>query len=370
MTFRFRRILGRVVCAVMLLLVWSNARAQAVSGSVEEGLLELAQAIVTKSGQSDVDVIAVLPFPNSDGSCSVLSTYLADELIQSLFTVAGAKLKIIERSQLEALLREVKIGEGGLLNPTTTQKLGSLSGVKALVLGTVAVIGEHIRINARLISTATGQTVSAAAVSIARNGEIDGLLQQQIGSAGGLCGNSPLGEAVSPPDPGESVPVTSGTIVQTVRSANYEGVKLSVQSVSRSQDKKSVSVIVALTDSLKSPVQVVLTSPKPSLLDDQANLGEINLASGIEVCNGNFYDAGWCAVNWQRTRWTTLSPGAPTMLLLRFASQQPIPGNHVSLAAGMLVAPVEDGGQTKGTTPKLVSLSFANLPIASQRATP
>lgn len=71
---------------------------------------ELAQAILAKSAQSDADVIAVLPFPNSDGSCSVLSTYLADELIQSLFGVAGTKLKIIERSQLEALIREVKIG--------------------------------------------------------------------------------------------------------------------------------------------------------------------------------------------------------------------------------------------------------------------
>ncbi len=150
-----------------LFALGGHAVAQPVSGSIESGLQDLAQTIVAKSNQNDADVIAVLPFPNSDGSCSVLSTYLADELIQSLFTVAGAKLKIIERSQLDALLREIKIGDGGLLNPTTTQKLGTLSGVKALALGTVAVVGDHIRINARLISTANGQTVSAAAISIA-----------------------------------------------------------------------------------------------------------------------------------------------------------------------------------------------------------
>ena len=359
-----------VACLANLACSWHDARAQPISGSAETGLQELAHAIVNKSAQNDADSIAVLPFPNSDGSCSVLSTYLADELIQSLFTVAGAKLKIIERSQLEALLREVKIGDGGLLNPATTQKLGNLSGVKALALGTVAVIGDHIRINARLISTGTGQTVSAAAVSIARNGEIDGLLRQQIGSSGGLCGNNSVSVADSTPDPGGSVADTSSTAIQAIRSATHEGINFAVQNISRSQDKKSVSIIVALITKSKSPVQVVMTSPKPTLFDDQANLAQIDIVSGIENCNGIFFDAAWCAVNWQKTHWTTLSPGAPTMLLLRFTSQQPMQGNRVALAAGMLVAPAGDESQGKGAAPKLISLSFANLPVPNQRATP
>ena len=331
---------------------------------------DLAQAIVSKSAQADADSIAVLPFPNSDGSCSVLSTYLADELIQSLFTVAGAKLKIIERSQLEALLREVKIGDGGLLNPATTQKLGNLSGVKALALGTVAVIGDHIRVNARLISTGTGQTVSAAAVSIARNGEIDGLMQHQIGSSRGLCGNTFVGPADAAPDAGGVVTDASNTAIQATRSATHEGITFAVQSVSRSQDKKSISVIVALVDKLKNPVQVLMTSPKPSLLDDQANIGNIDLANGVDNCGGSFGEADWCAKYWQKTRWTTLSPGSPTMLLLRFASQQPIAGTRVSLAAGILVAPVGEGGQNSEAMPKLISLSFANLPVSNPKANP
>jgi len=370
MRFQTQQRIFALACLAGLACGWRDAGAQPVSGSAESGLQELAQAIVNKSAQNDADSIAVLPFPNSDGSCSVLSTYLADELIQSLFTVAGAKLRIIERSQLEALLREVKIGDGGLLNPATTQKLGNLSGVKALALGTVAVIGDHIRINARLISTSNGQTVSAAAVSIARNGEIDGLMQHQIGSSGGLCGNTFVGTADATPDPGGNVVDASSTSVQATRSITQEGITFAVQNVSRSQDKKSVSVIVALAAKAKSPLQVVMTSPKPSLLDDQANLAEINQVSGLANCNGNFSDAAWCAQAWQRTHWTTLSPGAPTMLLLRFTSQQPISGSHVSLAAGMLVAPAEDDSQGKEAKPKLISLSFANLPIPNSRTTP
>jgi len=242
--------------------------------------------------------------------------------------------------------------------------------VKALALGTVAVIGDHIRINARLISTSNGQTVSAAAVSIARNGEIDGLMQHQIGSSGGLCGNTSVGTADATPDPNGNALDASSTTVQATRSATYEGVAFAVQSVSRSQDRKSVSVIVSLAAKAKSPLQVVMTSPKPSLLDDQANLAEISQESGLANCNGNFADAAWCAQAWQGTHWTTLSPGAPIMLLLRFTSQQPISGSHVSLAAGMLVAPADDDDQGKGAKPKLISLSFANLPIPNQKAAP
>jgi hypothetical protein len=56
----------------------------------------------------------------------VLSTYVVDELILSLFSVPDAKLDIVERSQLEALISELQIGEGGLLNPETTKKLGNM----------------------------------------------------------------------------------------------------------------------------------------------------------------------------------------------------------------------------------------------------
>jgi TolB-like protein len=370
MVLKLRQRLILVAVCFPLLASGRDAVAQPVSGSIEGGLQDLAQTIVTKSNQNDADVIAVLPFPNSDGSCSVLSTYLADELIQSLFTVAGAKLKIIERSQLDALLREIKIGEGGLLNPTTTQKLGTLSGVKALALGTVAVVGDHIRINARLISAANGQTVSAAAVSIARNGEIDGLMQQSIGSSNGVCGSSGLGNSDSASDSGGNQSSPQAVSASNAPAATHEGVTFTVQTVSRSMDKKSISVVLALTDRLKNSIQAVMVQPKASSIDDQATLAPIDQANGIQIC-ADFSDGSWCAANWPRTRWTTLSPNMPTMLLLRFASPQPIQGSHISLAASLLLSPVTEAGtDQKPVTPEVVSVSLANIPIPVTKVSP
>ena len=364
--YRCRLIL--IAAYFYLMLVGEVAFAHPVSGTIEAGLQDLAQIIANKSNQNDADVVAVLPFPNSDGTCSVLSTYLADELIQSLFSVNGSKVRIIERSQLEALLHEIKIGEGGLLNPVTTQKLGTLSGVKALVLGTVTIIGNHIRINARLISTANGQAVSAAAIGIARNGEIDGLLSQPLAGSNGLCGSTGFGRPENPADANGSAINNDLLPSQGIASSTHSGVSFSVQTVARSSDRKAISLVIALTDKLKTPVQALLVDPKPLLIDDQATLADISQANGIQNCNNNFAEAVWCEAAWPRVRWTTLSPNTPTVLLLRFSGQQALQGNHVSLAAALLLAPVSDTEDAKPGKPTLVSLSLANIVIPAGKA--
>ena len=177
-----------ILISVFALLVAQTSLSSAeVSGTVELGLAQLADTIVKKSSAADLTRIAVLPFPNADGTCSVLSTYVVDELILSLFSVPNSKLEIVERSQLESLLAEMKIGESGLLNPETTKKLGNLSGVGALTMGTITVIGDTVRLNARLVATDTGRTISAAAVTIPKTQALDDLLNKPV--TGGLsCG--------------------------------------------------------------------------------------------------------------------------------------------------------------------------------------
>jgi TolB-like protein len=177
---------GCLAALISLAPVLGHAQ-QGVS-SVEGGLQVLAQQIASKIPGPDAIRIAVLPFPNADDTCSVLSTYLADELVQSLSAVAGAPFVIIERMQLVAVINEMQIGAMGILNPETTQSIGRISGVKALIIGTITSIGDRVRVNARLVSTDTGGLMSAAAISIPRTSDVDSLLRQPIPGEGGTCG--------------------------------------------------------------------------------------------------------------------------------------------------------------------------------------
>src|SRR3954453_172376 len=106
MAKRFQQLLPALVLGALFPL---PALAQ-VEGPVEQGLAQLATQIVAKSRDAGKTAIAVLPFPNADGSCSVLSKFIPDELIQSLFNVPGSKLEIVERAQLEAVIDELKLG--------------------------------------------------------------------------------------------------------------------------------------------------------------------------------------------------------------------------------------------------------------------
>src|SRR3954454_16544553 len=188
MTKRLRKLLPALAFSVLLPL---PALTQ-VEGPVEQGLAQLASQIVAKSKAANKTAIAVLPFPNADGSCSVLSNFIADELIQSLFAVPDSGLEIVERAQLETLINELRLGASGLLNPETTKRLGSQSGVGALTVGTITVIGDTVRINARLIATDTGKTISAAAVDVPKVAAVSELLKQPV-TTGPTC--SPLRSA-------------------------------------------------------------------------------------------------------------------------------------------------------------------------------
>ncbi|MHA6298736.1 FlgO family outer membrane protein [Devosia sp. CAU 1758] len=154
------------------------ANAQQVAGTVEDGLVQLAYDIAERSKAAERTTIAVLPFLHADGTCSVLSTYVVDELILSLFSLADTEIDIVERSQLEAIIAELSIGEGGLLNPATTVRLGNLSGVSALTIGTITVIGNRVRLNARLVATDTGRIFSAAAVTVPNTSDLSTLMGQ------------------------------------------------------------------------------------------------------------------------------------------------------------------------------------------------
>lgn len=197
--FQHNRTLRAILGLTLSYLLAGPAFAQEVSASLEAGLQALAQEIINKSVASDRDTIAILPFPNADKTCSVLSTYIVDELTLCLFLVKNS-LRIIERSQLEALLSEIPLGEGGVLDPKTTQKLGSLSGVKALVVGTITATSDSIRVIARLIATDTGQTISVAAITIPKTKTVADLLAQSV-TTGPTCGGTTARHPPVPPEP-------------------------------------------------------------------------------------------------------------------------------------------------------------------------
>ncbi len=103
--------------------------------------------------------VAVLPFENK-GASRDLGNIVFDKMITALFN--EDRFKVVERSQLESVLEEQKLGASGLLDASTAAELGRGLGVDAIILGSVAAAPNGaISLDARAIDTETAMIIVA-----------------------------------------------------------------------------------------------------------------------------------------------------------------------------------------------------------------
>lgn len=114
---------------------------------------------------SQAKTIAVSYFDNTsnDVRYQALSKGIADMLITDLWRVKG--ITIVERERLEALLAEIKLGETKYINPQTAQQLGKGLGADAVLTGAFMVLGNQLRIDARLVDVESSEILVAEQVT-------------------------------------------------------------------------------------------------------------------------------------------------------------------------------------------------------------
>ena len=86
--------------------------------------------------------------------------------------VNTGRFEVVERAQLQKVLKEQQLGISGVINQETAAKMGELLGVKVIVSGSVIQIGNTYDVNARLINVQDGSIIRAERV---RGVGLDGL---------------------------------------------------------------------------------------------------------------------------------------------------------------------------------------------------
>jgi len=118
---------------------------------------------------ADTKTVAISYFDNTSGKevYNPLSKGLADMLITDLSIVRS--LRIVEREKLESLLKEIDLGEGKFIDPNTAQKLGKGLGAGYMLTGSFLIMGETMRIDARLVDVGTGEISMAEEMTGEKN---------------------------------------------------------------------------------------------------------------------------------------------------------------------------------------------------------
>jgi TolB-like protein len=183
-----RQIMNKTICVALLLFsIWPASKAAASdhhasvradsSGSqngLDQQMADLSQQISREFGSSTRKTIAVVEFTDLKGEVTDLERFLSEELITGLYQTR--KFKVIERQLLNKVIAEQKLSLTGPIDPASAKRLGKLLGVDAIVSGTVADLGDKLRINARLISAETGEVFAAASTTITKDSSVTALI--------------------------------------------------------------------------------------------------------------------------------------------------------------------------------------------------
>ena len=163
----------RCLVCLCLLLGGSPALVHA-QGAMDQHLTELSKQISDGLTENQKQTIAVVEFVDLEGRVTNFGRFVAEELITRLYQTK--KFKVIERQLLNKIVAEQKLSLGGMIDQDSARKLGKLLGVDAIASGTVTDLGKSLRVNARLISTNTGEVFAVAAAEIAKDDSVNALM--------------------------------------------------------------------------------------------------------------------------------------------------------------------------------------------------
>lgn len=158
------------------------------AGDMEVRIADLTQQITREMSENQKRTVAVVEFVDLNGRVTDFGRFLAEELITRLYQTR--KFKVIERQLLNKIISEQKLSLTGVVDPASAKQLGKLLGVEAIVSGTVTNLAQSVRVNARLISTETGEIFAAASTEIFKDESVTGLMAK---------GGAPSARDFSPP---------------------------------------------------------------------------------------------------------------------------------------------------------------------------
>jgi len=121
--------------------------------------------LILLPGTSFGETIAISYFQDNsqEKAYSNLEKGLANMMITQFSNTEG--VNVVERDRLSELLKEIELGKGGYIDEKTAPKLGKGLGAGYILFGSYMVMGDSVRIDARLMNVESGKVEVSDSVS-------------------------------------------------------------------------------------------------------------------------------------------------------------------------------------------------------------
>ena len=91
-------------------------------------------------------------------------------------------MTVVEREKMEQVLNELGKSFSGMIDSSTAAEIGKMLGVEAIVVGTVADMGNSVDLRARLLDVEKGAAITAAQIDVVKDPTITGFLVSGVRS--------------------------------------------------------------------------------------------------------------------------------------------------------------------------------------------
>lgn len=256
--------------------------------SIEDSSDELAKSIVQKSENFSGD-IAIYTITHSDNTCSKLSNFLSEELLDSLFDASDDSFSIIERFQLGGFFRELNLEDDGTIVPDAAKELGRVKGVGAIVVGRITDLGERVVFRARLISTNTGRVFASAKSNFPKTSSIATLMKERSHA---LCGYNSNFSINNNAGTSSKSAVDSSDTLAAPKSAIYSTPEFDahISNLNLSGDGESVSTSIRFINKTQNLISLSYIKSSLNVVSNRgATLKWKELWSGLANCGNSSF---------------------------------------------------------------------------------
>lgn len=225
----------------------AQTQAAGAAETLESAMKEVAASLGPSLSESGLKKLAVVEFTDLNGYRSALGPFLAEELTTQLIVAKPGAFDFVERQQLVKVLEEQKLTSSSLFEAGSIASVGKVLGIQAIVTGSMADLGDEIKINTRVISVESARIVAAASTSFPRAGSAEVLLRQTGGTQGRSFGLA-----------------AKSTQASDVFFKNDQ-IQVTVESISLSNDKERLYLVLAIENISTETITLQLNKDKTSI---------------------------------------------------------------------------------------------------------
>ena len=133
----------------------------------EKEIKKMSATMAEKIAGKGKERIAVVDFSDLEGHIRYFDRFLVEKFTVAL-AGAGKGFRVIDRNNLNSIIKENKLSATGLIDPETARKLGRIAGVDALVTGRLTAVGDNVNLIVKVLDAETADVIDSAEINMAR----------------------------------------------------------------------------------------------------------------------------------------------------------------------------------------------------------